>query len=262
MKNLKAALACISLAALSGCSSEIDVIREGRLELLPEYTVGQALDNRKLCESTDWSVIEDERGRDVVRYTCDFKDIEKNYRDTANEMIDAAKNDSRLITLQERLNELESEIAREKQLLKKAQNHIDNGNSWTERKTENGSSYTVWPRVKQQSITDIENHERGVRSIKNQISMIEKENQDSLSLAQETLDKYKGARAFETIDWVVMEDGSFMVLSGSMHHTNIFKDTIEETPHENIQSALYLIYNENFDTLFAYEDALQQIAEL
>ena len=59
-----------------------------------------------------------------------------------------------------------------------------------------------------------------------------------------------------------MEDGSFMVLSGSMHHTNIFKDTIEETPHENIQSALYLIYNENFDTLFAYEDALQQIAEL
>ena len=39
-------------------------------------------------------------------------------------MIDAAKNDSRLITLQERLNELESEIAREKQLLKKAQNHI------------------------------------------------------------------------------------------------------------------------------------------
>jgi len=76
MKNLKVALACISLAALSGCSSEIDVIREGRLELLPEYTVGQALDNRKLCESTDWSVIEDERGRDVVRYTCDFKDIE------------------------------------------------------------------------------------------------------------------------------------------------------------------------------------------
>jgi len=45
MKNLKVALACISLAALSGCSSEIDVIREGRLELLPEYTVGQALDN-------------------------------------------------------------------------------------------------------------------------------------------------------------------------------------------------------------------------
>ena len=64
MKNLKAALACISLAALSGCSSEIDVIREGRLELLPEYTVGQALDNRKLCESTDWSVIED-----AVSYT-------------------------------------------------------------------------------------------------------------------------------------------------------------------------------------------------
>ena len=53
MKNLKVALACISLAALSGCSSEIDVIREGRLELLPEYTVGQALDNRKLCENTD-----------------------------------------------------------------------------------------------------------------------------------------------------------------------------------------------------------------
>lgn len=53
-----------------------------------------------------------------------------------------------------------------------------------------------------------------------------------------------------------------MVLSGSMHHTNIFKGVIEETPHENIQSALYLIYNENFDTLFAYEDALQQIAEL
>ena len=72
MKNRKVALACISLAALSGCSSEIDVIREGRLELLPEYKVGQALDNRKLCESTYWSVIEDERGRDVVRYTCYF----------------------------------------------------------------------------------------------------------------------------------------------------------------------------------------------
>ena len=262
MKNLKAALAGISLAALTGCSSEIDVIREGRLELLPEYTVGQALESRKLCDSTDWTIIEDERGRDIVRYTCEFKDIEKNYRDTANEMIDAAKNDSRPVTLQERLNDLESEIARQKQLLKKAQDHIDSGKSWTETKTENGSTYTVWRRVKQQSLTDIENHEREVRNIKNQISMVEKENQESLSLAQETLDKYKGARAFETIDWVVMEDGSFMVLSGSMHHTNIFKDTIEETPHENIQSALYLIYNENFDTLFAYKDALQQIAEL
>ncbi len=124
MKNLKAALASISLAALSGCSSEIDVIREGRLELLPEYTVGQALDNRKLCESTDWSVIEDERGRDVVRYTCDFKDIEKNYRDTANEMIDAAKNDSRRITLHDRVNELESEMPRHNQLYKKAHKTI------------------------------------------------------------------------------------------------------------------------------------------
>lgn len=105
-------------------------------------------------------------------------------------------------------------------------------------------------------------NKRKISDLKNKLSIINRENKESLDLAHKTLDKYKGARAFETIDWVVMEDGSFMVLSGSMHHTNIFKGVIEETPHENIQSALYLIYNENFDTLFAYEDALQQIAEL
>lgn len=133
MKNLKAALACISLAALSGCSSEIDVIREGRLELLPEYTVGQALDNRKLCESTDWSIIEDERGRDVVRYTCDFKDIEKNYRDTANEMIERAQNDQRPSAIRQEIEDIDSKIEKDIALIKKVQKRRDSGKACWEK---------------------------------------------------------------------------------------------------------------------------------
>ena len=260
MKDLKVALACISLAALSGCSSEIDVIREGRLELLPEYKVGQALDNRKLCESTDWSVIEDERGRDVVRYTCDFKDIEKNYRDTANEMIERAQNDQRPSAIRQEIEDIDSKIEKDIALIKKVQKRRDSGKACWEKKPD--GSYTTWCRAKKSAEKDVHINKRKISDLKNKLSIINRENKESLDLAHKTLDKYKGARAFETIDWVVMEDGSFMVLSGSMHHTNIFKGVIEETPHENIQSALYLIYNENFDTLFAYEDALQQIAEL
>jgi hypothetical protein len=73
----KSAAICIPLAlVLTGCDdSSIDTVKNSILEIDTSYTVEQAFDNRKSCNSTSWNTFEDARGRQLVEYKCQLKGI-------------------------------------------------------------------------------------------------------------------------------------------------------------------------------------------
>ena len=73
----------VVLASLAGCSSEIDQIKEGRLDAYPDFTVGQAFNNRDVCKQTTWESFEDERGRTIVEYRCDIVGVDTFYQKQA-----------------------------------------------------------------------------------------------------------------------------------------------------------------------------------
>jgi hypothetical protein len=64
-------------AALAGCSnSDIDAVKKQTLDQDQSYTVGQAFDNRKVCDSVKWDEITDDRGRKIVEYRCTFNSVD------------------------------------------------------------------------------------------------------------------------------------------------------------------------------------------
>lgn len=64
------------MVALTGCGDSKQVID---VKALPfgdaNMTVDQALDTRKICDSVDWEVKQDDRNQTYVEYTCKYKDL-------------------------------------------------------------------------------------------------------------------------------------------------------------------------------------------
>ena len=80
--SLTLAAFCI---VLTGCDNNDDINRVKALAWngSATLTTGQALDVRKMCESTSWTSGPDDRGRTQVQYSCVFKDIHIGFSDAA-----------------------------------------------------------------------------------------------------------------------------------------------------------------------------------
>ncbi|MBL4911327.1 MAG: hypothetical protein JKX78_15120 [Alteromonadaceae bacterium] len=59
--------------ALSGCGSNVDLVKDGIMDFNQTTTLGQALDNWKSCKETDWESFETDNGASVVQFTCKHK---------------------------------------------------------------------------------------------------------------------------------------------------------------------------------------------
>ena len=70
-------------ALLSACADEhIIAVQEMPFALDPTYTTKQALSGRPNCENNNWSSFEDDKGRTIVQYTCDFKGAKDYFYET------------------------------------------------------------------------------------------------------------------------------------------------------------------------------------
>lgn len=75
------AIAC--LANLSGCGNgDVSRLKTQALDADPSFTIGQAFDNRKVCDSVSWKEKADDRGRKVIEYRCAFN-VDKTYYQNA-----------------------------------------------------------------------------------------------------------------------------------------------------------------------------------
>lgn len=74
MHAIKHWLPLSTFALLAGCfDNNIDTVREARFDMEPSFTIGQALDNRPLCQSHNWDEVQDSKNRTVVEYRCEIK---------------------------------------------------------------------------------------------------------------------------------------------------------------------------------------------
>ena len=55
-----------------GCSSDIDKVKDGILDFDKSLTIGEAIDNYKMCENVAWSSFKSDNGRDMVEARCDL----------------------------------------------------------------------------------------------------------------------------------------------------------------------------------------------
>lgn len=63
----------ICVLLMSGCGNRsIDAVKETYLDGKRTTTVANTLDNRSLCSSTKWGAYKDDKGREVVQYSCSF----------------------------------------------------------------------------------------------------------------------------------------------------------------------------------------------
>ncbi|MBD8898468.1 hypothetical protein [Rhodanobacter sp. DHG33] len=88
-------------ACLAACgNNDISIVKKQTLDQDQSYTVGQAFDNRKVCDSVKWDEITDDRGRKIVEYRCFFNGVddyvntaEANATNKINSMAKMAKHD-------------------------------------------------------------------------------------------------------------------------------------------------------------------------
>lgn len=61
---------------ISGCDNNnvINIVQQSPFVLDDSYTNLQAFDNRPVCSTTSWESFEDNRGREIIQYTCTLKD--------------------------------------------------------------------------------------------------------------------------------------------------------------------------------------------
>lgn len=67
-------IAVISIL-LSGCGSDIDLVKNGTMNFNKTTTVGKVLDNWAACDSREWKSFKTKTGVRVVSFTCHQDDI-------------------------------------------------------------------------------------------------------------------------------------------------------------------------------------------
>lgn len=63
----------LAMIILTGCGSDIDLVKKGVMEFNQTTTLGKALDNWKSCEKREWDEFETSNGIKVVQFTCQHK---------------------------------------------------------------------------------------------------------------------------------------------------------------------------------------------
>ncbi len=128
----------LAIIILNGCGSNIDTVKKSTLKIDETITVGDTIDNYKMCSAVSWREFETDNGRQIVEASCDItqsykEQAEKRYRlslqsakDAKDEML---QHDQKY--LDERISNYQKEFKKEKEIYsfenakKKIQNNID-----------------------------------------------------------------------------------------------------------------------------------------
>jgi hypothetical protein len=101
--NKKILISFIATFLISGCSdSNIDQVKEWRIEGATNYKIGQVFDNYEFCDDTEWSSSDGNSGNSIVEFTCFFT--------TSDETIGAVKTriEKAIKTISDDITNLES----------------------------------------------------------------------------------------------------------------------------------------------------------
>jgi len=75
--------AIVLLFGLNGCANDIDNVKDGVMDFDKTLTVGEAFDNWKACNKSQWNSFETDNGIKVVEFKC-----EEDMRNKSKELIE------------------------------------------------------------------------------------------------------------------------------------------------------------------------------
>jgi hypothetical protein len=85
-------LIVMCIAGVAGCgNSDVSKVKAMKLDIDPSYTIGQAFDNRKVCDSVKWDTVTDTRGRKLVEYRCLWKGVKEGMAPAASPVVSAGE---------------------------------------------------------------------------------------------------------------------------------------------------------------------------
>lgn len=112
---IKTAIPATIVLGLAGCGDNtIDAVKNEYIDSQQTTTLGQILDNRRLCDSVEWQSLTDSMDRDVVEYTCfikGVKDVQETHRAESMKYAQESR-DYSIESDTKLLKEAESEISR------------------------------------------------------------------------------------------------------------------------------------------------------
>jgi hypothetical protein len=72
------------LVGLSGCGSDIDIVKNGTINFNETTTVGKALDNWSNCQQSKWESFKTNNEAIVVQFTCTENNPINDIKETVN----------------------------------------------------------------------------------------------------------------------------------------------------------------------------------
>lgn len=79
----------LALAALLAGCGDAGKVKDSKMKGWPQYTIGQLLDKRQVCNSTKWHSFKDKRDRKIVEYVCDYAPAKAYLEKTTAEMLES-----------------------------------------------------------------------------------------------------------------------------------------------------------------------------
>ena len=122
MDNFKPLLAVIAASVtLAGCGNDpVNNIKNSSFPKDQTLTIAQALDNRHVCDSVEWSTLKDDYGREIIQYQCHLSSAKEQLesklvearKKTEKDRIDRiTDSDKRIEDAKQRLNNYKTRLA-------------------------------------------------------------------------------------------------------------------------------------------------------
>ncbi len=98
---------------MAGCTNgDVRLVKDSVWNAMPDTTIGKALDTRRACVKTEWRAFDDDRGRRIVEYQCEYRDARTYFEKSTQRQIQELQESERF-----RLEHLQSMLAKERERL-------------------------------------------------------------------------------------------------------------------------------------------------
>lgn len=98
---------------------------------------------------------------------------------------------------------------------------------------------------------DIENYEEKIKKE-------DESDKQKIHRGEFILENYSDSGAYETVDWILLEDGSFMIIGGALHEKSPGSNDYKTTEHRKIEYILRSAYRNTPSNFFDYKEAIKK----